>query len=130
MDYRERTGLAFGRIEAYAQRHRRIAPVIGTSFRISLQECGAGNVPGSALLRLVEGASLNLDVLRDMLPSLGSDIWLFGEMADPSGYQLTTVSDGIEITLSIAGPHSPPLVIEAEGMLRGTAARLVVALSY
>lgn len=130
MDYQKRTGVTFGNVEAYAKRHQRIAPIIGTSIRISHQETGAGSVPGSTLLKLVEGASLNLNILRDMLPSLGSYAWLFSEIADAPGYQLITVSDGIEVALSIAGEHSSSSLIEIEGKLRGIAARVVVALSY
>lgn len=129
MDYRERTGVTFGQIEAYAKRHLRIAPVIGMSIRISLQDTGTANISRSPLLKLVEGAS-NLNLLRDLLPSLGSYVWVFSEMADSPGYQLKTVSDGIEIALSVAGEHSSSSVIEIEGKLRGTAARHVVAWSY
>jgi hypothetical protein len=130
VDYRERTGVTFGKIEAYAKRHLRIAPVIGTSIRISLQETGAGNVSRSSLLKLVEGAPLSLNVLRDLLPSLGSYVWEFREFADSPDYQLTTVADGIEVTLSVAGRNSSWTVIEIEGKLRGIAARLIVAMLY
>jgi hypothetical protein len=130
VDYREQTGIAFGTIEAYAKRHLRIAPVVGTSIRISLQETGAGNVSRSPLLELVEGAPLTLGLLRNVLPSLGSNVWMFGETADWSGYRLTTISDQIDVTLFIPAINSSPASIEVEGALRGTAARLIVALSY
>ncbi|TCF96519.1 hypothetical protein BZM26_37235 [Paraburkholderia strydomiana] len=130
MDYRQRTGVAFGTVEAYADRHRRIAPVVGTSINISLQETGADEVSRSPLLDLIEGAPLTLELLRDVLPSLASRAWLFGETADHSGYRLSTTSDQISVTLSIAAADSLPASIEIEGALRGLAARLIVALSY
>jgi hypothetical protein len=104
--------------------------VVDTSIRISLQETGTGSAARSPLLRLVEGASLSLNDLRDLLPSLGSHVWEFSKIAGSSGYQLMTVSNGIEVTLSAAVADSSLSTIEIEGKLRGIAARLVVALSY
>lgn len=130
LDYRERTGITFGTIEAYAKRHLRIALVVGTSIRISLRETGAEYVSRSSLFELVEGAPLTLGLLRNVLPSLGSNVWTSGETADLRGYQLTTISDRIDVTLFIAAINSSPASIEIEGALRGTAARLIVAPSY
>ncbi|TDN58956.1 hypothetical protein [Paraburkholderia sp. BL10I2N1] len=119
MDYRKRTGITFGPIEAYARRHLRTAAVVDTSIRISLQETGTDNAARSPLLRLVENAPLSLGDLRDLLPSLGSHVWQFSEIAGSLGYQLMTVSDGIEVTLSVAGADFSLSTIEIEGMLRG-----------
>jgi hypothetical protein len=71
-----------------------------------------------------------LNVLRDILPLLGPYAWLFSETAGARGYELTTVSGETGITLSIGGEYSSSSVIEIEGKLPGTAARLLVALSY
>jgi hypothetical protein len=71
-----------------------------------------------------------LNVLRDILPIPGPYAWLFSETAGARGYELTTVSGEIGITLSIGGEYSSSSVIEIGGKLRGPAARLLVALSY
>lgn len=130
MDFRERTGISFGPTEAYARRDLRVAPVIGTSVRLSLQEARTAHASPSSLRSLIEGTTLSLAQLRSLLPSLQFMTWSFGDAGDSATKELTTVSDGICVTLSVDDPldHATPSTVE--GSLRGLAARLVVLLAY
>lgn len=130
MDHLKRTGIVFGSIEAYAKRHLRIASIRDTTISISLQEAATNGPRRSPLLQLVDGASLSLADLRELVPSLGSNAWTFSLFERPPSYRLTTVCDSIEVALSLDWAERPESPLQIEGKLRGTAARLVVALSY
>jgi hypothetical protein len=128
-DYRERTKIAFGMIEAYAKGYLRVAPVSGTRMRLSLQDARNQRPASSTLLRLRDGAHLDSSDLSALIPSIGSVIWLFSEMQAVDGWQLTTIADGIRVTLSM--DYADDCAAEqAEAQLRGVAARLVVAVDY
>jgi hypothetical protein len=115
----------FGEIEAYAKRHLRVAPVVGTAIRLSLEESSDTRSVTSSLRQIVEGAPLDMDALRQLLPSLGSTTWIFFSSVDAGHYELTTIVDDIRVKLCMDVEHDLT-EIEAEGKLRGTAARLIV----
>jgi hypothetical protein len=58
--------------------------------------------------------------------SLRGLTWEFRKTAAALGYELVTVADEIEVILS--SQKEPAMTVELEGLLRGIAARLVVAL--
>ena len=128
-DYRERTKIAFGSIEAYAKGHRRVAQVIATAMRLSLQDVYDERLPSSPLLRLRDGDPLDLGELSALLPSIGSVIWEFSDMRAVAGSQLATITDGIRVTLSMDEADNSNAA-KTEAQLRGAAARLVVAICY
>ncbi|CAE6869197.1 hypothetical protein PQR37_19470 [Paraburkholderia nemoris] len=130
MDFREKTGISFGPIEAYARHHLRIAPIIGTSIRLSLQEARTTPASPSQLRSLIDGATLTLQELRGLLPSLQSVTWSYHVVVDSVVHELTTVSDGICVTLAVDDALNASTRLALEGSLRGIAARLVVALEY
>lgn len=128
-DYRDRTKIAFGAIEAQAKRHLRVAQVIGTSMLFSLQDARAGRLASSPLVALRDGEPLDPAALRPLVPSIGTVPWDLSRAGTEHGWQLTAITDDIQATLSIndaAGLDEDA----AEAKLRGTAARLVVAVSY
>jgi hypothetical protein len=59
----------FGNVEAYARRHRRIVPVLGTTIQLSLQQAERATPLGS-LKRLVDGSAFNMELLSTVVPSL------------------------------------------------------------
>jgi hypothetical protein len=130
MDFREKTGISFGPIEAYARHHLRIAPIIGTSIRLSLQEVRTTPTSPSQLRSLIAGTMLSLAQLRSLLPSLQPVRWSFRAAGESATNELTTVSDRICVTLSVDDPSDASSRFAREGTLRGIAARLVVALEY
>ncbi|WP_175772923.1 hypothetical protein [Paraburkholderia phenazinium] len=130
MDFREKTGISFGLIEAYARRHLRIAPLIGTSIRLSLQEGSTRPASPSPLRSLIDDTTLTLAALRGLVPSLHSATWSFRAASDSAIYELTTVADGVCVALSVDDPMDESTQLVLEGTLRGMAARLVVALEY
>lgn len=130
MDFREKTGISFGPIEAYARRHLRITSIIGTSIRLSSREARTTPTSPSSLRSLIDGATLSLVGLRGLLPSLQSVIRSFGASDDSTAHKLTTVSDGICVGLAVDGPSDASSRLALEATLRGIVARLVVALEY
>lgn len=130
MDFRERTRIEFGAVEAYAARHLRVATIVGTSCRIHLRDEAAKADPLSPLRALVEGTTLGLDVLRSILPSLGSVRWSFEAGDGSTAQELTTISDGIRVSLLADEETRSSTSFAMEGRLRGIAARLVVHLDY
>ena len=117
----------FGNVEAYARRHRRIVPVLGTTIQLSLQQAERAN-PSGSLKRLVDGSAFNVELLSTIVPSLRGLIWEFRRSAAAAGFELITVADDIEVVLFTA--EDPGSTFELEGRLRGIAARIVVALEY
>jgi hypothetical protein len=117
----------FGNVEAYARRHRRIVPVLGTTIQLSLQQAEWAN-PSGSLKRLVDGSAFNVELLSTIVPSLRGLIWEFRSSAVAAGFELITVADDIEVVLFTA--EDPGSTFELEGRLRGIAARIVVALEY
>lgn len=117
----------FGNVEAYARRHRRIAPVLGTTIQLSLQQAERAN-PSGSLKRLVDGSAFNVELLSTIVPSLRGLIWEFRRSAVAAGFELITVADDIEVILLTEEDSGSPF--ELEGRLRGIAARIVVALEY
>lgn len=130
MDFRERTRIEFGPVEAYAGRHLRVAPIVGTSMQFSLQEAVATATSISRLRSLIDGSSLRFDVLRSLISSLTSVTWSFEVAEKLSVARLTAVSDGICVTLSVDCDSTAFIPFAVEGSLRGIAARIVVQLEY
>lgn len=127
MNHREKTQIRFGAIEAYAKRRLRAAPLADSLITLSLQEPGNERSHASPLLSLEEGSTLSVEMLDAVVPSLGSVIWTF---ASTSGlYSLTTIADNIEVTLALPATGSDT-AFRMEGVLRGIAARIVVAVGY
>jgi hypothetical protein len=56
--------------------------------------------------------------------------WSYEVVAGSVVHELTTVSDGICVTLAVDDPLNASTRLTLEGSLRGIAARLVVALEY
>jgi hypothetical protein len=75
-NFRETTP-KFGEVEAYAKRHRRVVPVIGTTIQLSLQESALKSTSPSPLFLLVDGSSLSLEVLSSVVSSLRGLTWEF-----------------------------------------------------
>ena len=117
----------FGNVEAYARRHRRIVPVLGTTIQLSLQQAERVTPLGS-LKRLVHGSAFNMELLSTLVPSLRGLVWEFRKSVVAAGYELITIADDIEVVLLTA--EEPGSTFELEGRLRGIAARIVVALEY
>ncbi|WP_175772897.1 hypothetical protein [Paraburkholderia phenazinium] len=130
MDFRERTRIEFGAIEAHAARHLRVAPIVGTSCLLQLRDASAKADPLSPLRVLREGATLSLEVLRSLLPALGSVRWSFAMTGCSTTHELTTLSDGIRVSLLADDGSNSLTSFATEGLLRGIAARLVVHLDY
>jgi hypothetical protein len=127
MDFRDRTRVAFGRVEAYAKNHLRVAPVVGTTIRLSLEESAGARSSSSPLRRIADGATLDMEDLRRLLPSLSSVTWKFVVAA--GRYELTTIADQIQVKLYMDFDRDL-MEFEVEGKLRGTGARLIVQLEY
>jgi hypothetical protein len=128
-DYRHRTSVAFGAIEAHAKRHLRVAQVIGTSMLFSLQDARPGRLGSSPLVAFRDGEPLDPAALRLLVPSIGTVTWDFSRAGPEHGCQLTAITDNIQVTLSMNDAADLD-EDAAEAKLRGTAARLVVAVSY
>ncbi|MGF6782572.1 hypothetical protein [Paraburkholderia sp. GAS334] len=116
-------------MKAYAKRHLRVAPVVGTTIRLSLEEPGVTRSATSTLRPITDGAPLTMDDLRQLLPSLGSVVWVFSNSGAAGRYELATVANDIRVNLFMGVENGLP-EIDAESKLRGTAARLVVELEY
>lgn len=91
----------FGSVEAYARRHRRIVPVLGTTIQLSLQQAERTNLSGP-LKRLVDGSAFNVEALSTIVPSLRGLIWEFRRSSATAGFELVTVADAIEVALLTA----------------------------
>ena len=98
-------------------------------MRLSLQDAPHGSFESSPLLGLRDGEFLDPGKLGTLLPSIGTVTWGFAKTPANDGWQLTAITDGIQVTLSMNDADGLEEV-NAEGKLRGAAARLVVALSY
>ncbi|MBB5510639.1 hypothetical protein [Paraburkholderia atlantica] len=125
VDHHDRPEIRFGRIEAYAKRRLRIAPLLSTSISLSLQETSDSRSPSSPLLSLSHGETLSIALLDELLPSLHSAVWTFGEI-DGKTANLTTIADNVTVALSM--PADSKAAAPLEAILRGAAARLVVAI--
>ncbi|MGF6978118.1 hypothetical protein QFZ94_006633 [Paraburkholderia sp. JPY465] len=68
MGHHERPEIGFAKIEAYAKRRLRIAPLVGTSISLSLQETSDLRSPASPLLSLSHGETLSIALLDELLP--------------------------------------------------------------
>ncbi|SIT34847.1 hypothetical protein BN2475_10003 [Paraburkholderia ribeironis] len=124
-DHHERLNIRFGKIEAYAKRRLRVAPLLSTSISLSVQETSDLRSPSSPLLSLSHGETLSIALLDELLPSLHSVVWTFSENDEKTG-NLTTISDNVQVTLSM--PADSKAAAPLEAILRGAAARLVVAI--
>lgn len=71
---------------------------------------------------------MSVDMLDAIVPSLGSVVWTFSQ-STPHTYRLTTIADNIEVTLAMPAADGGT-AFEIEGVLRGIAARIVVAIGY
>jgi hypothetical protein len=98
-----------------------------TTIRLSLEESAGARSSSSPLRRIADGATLDLQDLRRLLPSLGSVTWNFVVAA--GRYELTTIADQIQVKLSMDFDRDLT-AFEVEGKLRGTGARLIVQLEY
>jgi hypothetical protein len=125
MTFIKATTPEFGNVEAYAKRHRRLAPIVGTSIVLSLQEADRA-LQSASLQRLRDGDAFNLKVLSSIVPSLRGLVWEFRRAIEESAFALVTVTDDVEVSLSVTDALNSAFLVE--GALRGIAARIVVAL--
>lgn len=128
MNHRESTQVRFGKVTAYAKRRMRTVSLSCGRITLSLQELCDVRSPSSPLLLLKEGDTLCIDMMDRIVPSLGSVAWTFSQ-STPQICNLTTIADNIEVTLAMPAADSDS-AFEIEGILRGTAARIVVATGY
>ncbi|MGF6440146.1 hypothetical protein QF002_000955 [Paraburkholderia youngii] len=128
-EYRDRTRVRFGAVEAYAKGHRRVVPVTGTRFCLSLQDARDARSASSPLLQLQDGCALDCAHLSTLLPSIGAATWLYSAAVGAESPRLETVSDGVRVSLSITDWGASEASL-GEGELRGIAARMVVFIEY
>ncbi|MFL9936598.1 hypothetical protein P0D88_48255, partial [Paraburkholderia sp. RL18-103-BIB-C] len=120
-NFRETTP-KFREVKAYAKRHRRVVPVIGTTIQLSLQESALNRLPlrrCSCWSTAVHSAwKCSVQWCLRCADLHGS----FRKSRAAAVFEFTTFFDGIEVTLS--SEEEPAVTPEPEERLRGIAARL------